>query len=347
MGFKVVQGTGVQGVSDHCQQAFRDTEIEYQFVPCATEDDTIAAARDADVLILVPSYQSITRRVIEGLPNCKYVLGLISGYDNIDIEAATEHGILVSNMPDLFYEEVADHTMALLLACSRKIVDLNQLVKAGGWVPGTTSSERTREIYPKLTRLQGLTLGLIGFGRIGRSVAIRAKGFGMRIITYDPYLAPSVFDEFGVESVGLEHLLRESDFVSVVTPLSDETCGMLGLEEFRQMKPTAYIINTGRGPIINRDALYTALTQGLIEGAALDVTEPEPSTPENNPLVGLENVIMTPHAAGRDRIAFANLARLTAEQVLRFARREWPHNLVNPEVKDKYIQRWGAWGGDS
>ena len=247
-------------------------------------------------------------------------------------------------MPDLFYEEVADHTMALLLACSRKIVNLNQLVERGEWSADIMGSKIGREIYPKMVRLQGQTLGLIGFGRIARSVATKAKGFGMRLIAFDPYAAPSVFDEFGVESVELDQLLRESDFVSVLTPLSDETQGMLGLDEFKKMKPTAYVINTARGPIINRDALYSALTQGLISGAGLDVTEPEPSTPENNPLVSLDNVIMTPHSAGQDIVAFANLAKLAVEQVLRFTSGEWPDNLINPEAKEKHIQKWGNLG---
>lgn len=342
MGLKVVQTTDLVGVSDYLKQAFQTTEVDYQMRFSATDDETIAAAHDADVLILVPAYQQpISRKVIKGLPKCKYILDLISGYDNIDIVAATDHGILVSNMPDLFYEEVADHTMALLLACSRKIVNLNQLVERGEWSADIMGSKIGREIYPKMVRLQGQTLGLIGFGRIARSVATKAKGFGMRLIAFDPYAAPSVFDEFGVESVGLDQLLRESDFVSVLTPLSDETQGMLGLDEFKKMKPTAYVINTARGPIINRDALYSALTQGLIAGAGLDVTEPEPSTPENNPLVSLDNVIMTPHSAGQDIVAFAHVAKLAVEQVLRFTSGEWPDNLINPDVKEKHIQKWG------
>lgn len=345
MSLKVVQTTDLVGVSDYLTQAFQGTEVDYQKRLCITEDETLAAAHDADVLILVPAYQEpISRRVIEGLTKCRYILDLISGYDNIDIAAATENGILVTNMPDLFYEEVADHTMALLLACSRKIVELNRLVKSGEWAADIMGSKIGREIYPKMVRLQGQTLGLIGFGRIARSVAAKAKGFQMRLIAYDPYVTKSIFDESGVERVELEQLLRESDFVTVLTLLSDETRGMLGLEEFRKMKPTAYVINTARGPIINQDALYTALTQGLIAGAGLDVTEPEPSTAENNPLVSLDNVIMTPHSAGQDIVAFANLAKLAVEQVLRFAEGDWPQTLVNTDVKQKYIEKWGKPG---
>jgi len=308
---------------------------------CTSEEESITAAHDADVIIVVPAYQPIPRKVIESLPKCRYILDLISGYDAIDIKAATEHGMLVTNMPDLFDQEVSDHTMALILACSRQIVGLNQLTKRGEWVDDRTGSRLGREIWPKLNRLQGQTLGIIGFGRIARCLVPKAKGFGMRLIAFDPYVAPKVFSEFSVESAELDQLLRESDFVCILTPLSNETRGMLGLEEFKKMKPTAYIINTARGPIINRDALYTALTQGLIAGAGLDVTEPEPSNPENNPLLSLDNVIITAHNAGVGKVAFANLARLVPEQVFRVARGEWPHNLLNPEVKENYIQKWG------
>jgi len=345
MGLKVIQTSDLVGVSDYLKQAFQTTEVDYQMRSCFTGEEAIVAACDADVLMLVPAYQEpISRQVIAGLPKCRYILGLISGYDNIDVVAATESGILVTNMPDLFYEEVADHAMALLLACARKIVELNQLVKRGEWAADIMGSKIGREIYPKMFRLQGQTLGLIGFGHIARSVATKAKGFGMRLVAFDPYVSPSVFKEFGVEPVELDQLLRESDFVLVLTLLSDETRGMLGVEEFKKMKPTAYVINTARGPIINRDALYNALTEGLIAGAGLDVTEPEPSTPANNPLVSLDNVIMTPHSAGQDVVAFRNLAQLTVEQVLRFAGGEWPQNLLNPEVKEKHIQKWGRLG---
>jgi len=342
MGFKVVQTADLPGVSDYCKQALQKTGVEYQISCCTTGDEIIAAANDADVVIVIPGrLQPISREVIESLPKCRYILSLISGYDAIDIEAATEHGILVTSMPDLFYQEVSDHTMALILACSRKIVELNQLAKRGEWVTNRMDSKLGREIWPKLNRLQGQTLGLIGFGRIARSLVPKANGFGMRLIAYDPYVSSSVFDEFGVESVGLDRLLRESDFVTVLTILSNETRGMLGLEEFKKMKPTAYIINTARGPIINHDALYTALTEGLIAGAGLDVTMPEPSNPENNPLLSLDNVIITAHSAGISKVALANLARLVPKQVLRIARGEWPYNLVNPEVKAKYTRKWG------
>lgn len=341
MSFKVVQVADFPGVSDYCKQVFKSPEIEYQMRFCASESEVIAAARDADVLIVIPTHRPIPRTIIRALPRCRYILGLISGYSGIDLGAATEQSMLITNMPELFWEEVSDHTMALILTCSRKVVELNQLVKRGEWIADKMGSKIGREIWPKLNRLQGQTLGLLGFGGIARSVALKARGFGTRIITYDPYVAPSVFKEFGVESVELNRLLQESDFVSIHISLSEETRHMLGLEQFKKMKPTAYIINTARGSIIDQDALYTALSQGLIEGAALDVTNPEPSNPDNNPLLRLDNVIMTAHTAGAGKLAFANLARLVPEQVFRVARGEWPNNIVNPEVKERYIQKWG------
>ncbi len=341
MAFKVVQTVDLPGVSDYLKQAFEPSDVEYRMTYCATEGEIIAAAHDADVLITVPAQQPIPRKLIEALPKCSYILSLITGYDAIDIAAAIEHGMLVTNMPDLFDQEVSDHTMALILACSRQVVALNQLTKNGEWVDDRIGSKLGREIWPKLNRLEGQTLGIIGFGRIARSLVPKAKGFGMRLIAYDPYVAQVVFDQLEVKNVKLDRLLGESDFVCLLTLLSKETRGMLGLEEFKKMKPTAYVINTARGPIIDRDALLTALNQGLIAGAGLDAIEPEPSSPENNPLLKLESVIVTAHNAGVGKVAFANLARLVPDQVFRVKRGEWPNNIVNPQVKETYLKKWG------
>jgi D-3-phosphoglycerate dehydrogenase / 2-oxoglutarate reductase len=339
--FKVIQVSYMPGVSEHCKQVFKLPEVEYEMRLCAREEEIVAVAHDADVLMVVPAHVMVSRKVIEALPRCRYILGLISGYDGIDLEAATEHGVLVTNMPDLFWKEVSDHTMALVLACSRKIVELNQAVKRGEWVSISDKDSRLeRDIDPKLIRLEHQTLGLVGFGRIAQGVAVRAKGFGMRIIAYSPSAPPGIFSEFEVESVELDRLLAESDFVSIHTMLSEKTRGMFGLELFRKMKPTAYIINTARGSIIDRHALYAALTQQLIAGAGLDVTDPEPSNPDNNEFLRLDNVIITGHRAGKDIMAFAELSRLVPEQVFRVMRGEWPDNILNPEVKEIYIRKW-------
>ena len=237
--FKVVQISYMPGVSEHCEQVFKLPEVEYQMRLCTQEDEIIAAAHDADVLIVVPAHVPVSQSVIEALPACRYILGMISGYDGIDLKTATEHGVLVTNMPDLFWEEVADHAIALILACSRKIVELDRVSRRGEWVKEGTESDLVREIDQKLTRLKGQTLGLVGFGNIARGVAVRAKSFGMRMIAYDPYAPPGIFNEFGVERVELNRLVAESDFVSIHTSLSEETRGMFGLEQFKKMKPTA------------------------------------------------------------------------------------------------------------
>ncbi len=345
MSFKVVQVSDLPGISDYIRQVFQPAEVDYRYVYSPNADDVIVAARDADVLMLIPGRPAITNKVIEDLPRCRHILAFTIGFDAIDIKAATEHGILVTNMPGTNYEEVADHTMALILACSRSIVELNQLVKNGEWLVDRMHSRLGREIWPRMARLQGQTLGFIGFGNIARNVVPRARGFEMRLIAFDPYVAPGVFDGLGVTGVGFDELLAESDFISLHAPLTESNRGLIGLEQFRKMKPTAYIINTARGPLIDRDALYTALTQGLIAGAALDANEPEPSNPENNPLVSLDNVIMTAHSAGQSQTTFANMARRAPEQVFRLMRGEWPHDIVNPEVKEKYLQRWGSLSG--
>ena len=341
MGFKVAQTVDLPGVSDYLKQALQNTEIQYRFRVCASEEEIIATAGDADAIIVVPSDQPIPKKVIDRLPKCRYILSLITGYDHVDVEAATEHGILVTNLPGLGQEEVADHTMALILVCSRRIIQLYQLVKSGEWVEDRMGSKLGREIWPSAGRLKDKTLGIVGFGRIARTLVPKARGFGMRLISFDPYVDQSVFGEFGVKKVEFDRLLGESDFVSILCPLTDDTRGMVGLEELKKMKPTAYIINTGRGQIIDRDALYNALTQGLIAGAGLDVTQPEPSNPENNPLVSLDNVIITAHSAGVGRESFTSIAQMAVEQVLRIAGGRWPLNIVNPEVKKTYISKWG------
>ena len=340
MGLNVVQITDFPGVSQSCKEAFKFAEIEYHERFCEKEEEVIAKANNADVIIMVPSIPSIPRKIIEALPLCRYILGLVSGYDGLDLEAATEQGILVTNMADLFWEEVSDHTMALILACSRKIVELNQAVKRGEWIRNRKDSRIARVIDPKIDRLHGKTLGLIGFGGIGRTVALKARAFGMKIIANDPYVASGLFTMFNVEAVGLDRLLEESDFVSIHAFLSEENRNLLGLGQFKKMKPTAYIINAARGPIINQEALYTALTEELIAGAALDAIDPEPCAPENNPLLALENVIVTAHRAGRGKKAFSNVAKIVPKQVFKVARGEWPNNIINPAVKDKYLNKW-------
>ena len=184
------------------------------------------------------------------------------------------------------------------------------------------------------------TLGLVGFGTIARNIALKAAGFGMRILAYDPYVSPGVFRMFKVERAVLDDLLKESDYVVTIALLNEETYHMIGQEQLKIMKPSAYIINTGRGALIDHQALYTALTQGTIAGAALDAFEPEPATPENSPLISLNNVIVTGHRAGPGITSNINVANLVTEQIFRVINGQWPFDIINPEVKEKYTQKW-------
>lgn len=299
---------------------------------CPTEEALIATCGQADAIIT--GNEPFTARVIDSLRRCRLIANCKTGYDNVDIEAATRRGVLVSNVPDYAVEEVSTHTLALLLACARKLFQYDAATRQGKWMI----------VLPPVHRRQGRTLGLIGLGRIGRAVVPKARAFGLRVIACSPSVPPEAALGLGVEMVGLEQLLRESDFVSLHTSLTPQKHGMLRLEHFRLMKPTAYLINTARGQLINEADLYTSLSQGLIAGAGLDVLDtidPQPPRPQN-PLLKLPNVILTPHSAHYSVEALADLVRRPAQEVARVLRGEFPQHLVNPEAKTAYTARWGG-----
>ncbi|MEM4675400.1 MAG: C-terminal binding protein, partial [Nitrososphaerota archaeon] len=241
-----------------------------------TEDDLLAEVKDVDVMLVV--YAKITKRIIESAPRLKGIVRYGIGLDNVDIRAATEMGVYVANVPDYCIGTVAEHTFALLLALARKIILADRIIKSASWKVWTQ-----QPIELMGTDLEGKVLGLIGIGNIGSAVAIRAKAFGMKVIAYDPYIEKDRASSLGVELVDLDTLLKNSDFVSIHAPLTPETRGMIGEQELKKMKKTAYLINTSRGPIVKEDALYKALRDGWIAGAALDVYENEPPN-TNNPL---------------------------------------------------------------
>jgi len=248
------------------------------------------AVADADVVI--SGGQPLDTTAFEGLRRARFLLRPYVGYDDIDVDAATEKGILVANVPDTFDEEVAVHTMALLLAANRKLLQMDRFVRTGAWAAGERARERARPIR----RLSSLTLGLVGFGNIGRLVAQRAAPFGFRMLAHDPYVAAEAAQGTGVTLVGLEELLRESDIVSIHVFLSPETRKMINAERLALMKPGAFLINTARGPVVDEAALIDALRAGRLSGAALDVMEKEPLAPDS-PLIGMDNVTLAPHLA--------------------------------------------------
>jgi D-3-phosphoglycerate dehydrogenase len=302
--------------------------VELVFTQAESLDDIIAAARDVDAI-----YQGVaplTRELLSQLPNLKAACALGIGFDDFDVEAATELGIVVINLPRVFHREVAAHAWALLLALVRQIVPLNQAMHARS----TNTYEGRDEATPH-HHIYGETLGLVAFGNIARVVASIARPFELRVLAYDPFVKQQVADEYGVTLVSLEELLRESDFVSVHTPLSKGTYHLLGEAQFRMMKPTALFINTSRGRVVDETALIRALREGWIAGAGLDVTEIEPPEP-TNPLLTMDNVILTPHIASASDKARVERARWMGIEVGRVLNGQWPlHGLVNRGVKPR------------
>lgn len=286
-------------------------------------EEFVAQAADCDALL--NTYAGpITADVMAKMPKCRIIARYGIGVDTIDLEAATAAGIIVTNNPTYCIEEVAEHTMALLLASARKVAFYDRLVRAARW-----------EVPPgkPLFRLAGRTLGLVGFGNIARQVALRAASFGMRVLFADPYISEGQFKEPG-RKVELSELLRESDYVSLHPPLTPQTRRMIGDEALSQMKPTAVLINCARGPVVDTDALVRALDAKKIAGCALDTTDPEP-LPDPHPLRGRENVILNPHVAWYSEQALIGLQAGAPSEVRRVLTGEWPVNVVNRAVKGR------------
>jgi len=296
-----------------------------ELVPLKTKkpEEFLDAAKDCDALL--NTYAGpITADVMSKMPKCRIIARYGIGVDTIDLEAATKAGIIVTNNPSYCIEEVAEHTMALLLACARKIPFYDRMVRSGRWEvpPG-------KPIY----RLVGRTLGLVGFGNIARQVAVRAAAFGMRVLYADPFVKEGQFDA-PAKKTELDSLLSESDFVSLHPPLTPDTRQMMNDRAFSRMKPSAFLINCARGPVVDTDALVRALDAKKIAGCALDTTDPEP-LPDPHPLRGRENVIVAPHAAWYSEQAMAGLQAGAPGEVRRVLTGEWPLNVVNRAVKGK------------
>ncbi len=264
----------------------------------------------------------ITADVMARMPKCKIIARYGIGVDTIDLEAATKAGIIVTNNPTYCIEEVAEHAMAFILACARKIVFFDRLVRAGKWE--LTSAK-------PIFRMSGSTLGLVGFGHIGQQVAARAVAFGMRVLFFDPVVAEGQYS-VKAKKAELSEVLREADFVSLHPPLLPQTRKMINDETLRLMKPTAYLVNCARGPIVDTDAVVRALDARVIAGCALDTLDPEP-LPDPHPLRGRDNVILTPHAAWYSEQAMAGLQAGAPGEVRRVLSGQWPVHVVNPAVK--------------
>jgi D-3-phosphoglycerate dehydrogenase len=251
----------------------------------------------------------------------------------VDIAAATARNIPVTNVPDTFIEEVADHTMMMILASFRRLLTMDKMVREARWREG-------RPMLSEFPRLMGQTIGFIGFGHVARATALRAAPFGVRMLAYDPYIEELAISQYSAEPVGLMELIQRSDIVSMHAPSTPEASHMLTHEHFRAMKPSALFVNNGRGPTVDEKALIQALQEGWIAGAALDVLEQEPPDPEN-PLLHMDNVTLTPHvASASSRMAPESRRRVGMELSLVLTGR-WPKSCVNPSVLEKTdLRRW-------
>lgn len=295
------------------------SQIDADFVPlqCKTDEDVISKAKDADALLV--QYAPITEKVFEGLKNLKIVVRYGVGVDCVDTESAKRHGVYVCNVPDYGVEEVSTHAMALILDSLRKITKMANIVKRGTW-----DYKLSKPIY----RTTKLTLGIAGFGRIPREVARKARPFGFKTLVYDPYVSDEILNQYEVTKVDFETLLRESDIITVHTPLTKDTYHLFDQDAFSKMKKGSYIVNTSRGPVIDGEALADAIEKGILAGAVLDVTETEPINKDSR-LLQLDNVIITPHMAWYSEEAQVDLQRKAAEEIARVLTGNKPINSVN------------------
>ncbi len=327
--FKVVTAKGPAAGFDFEMEALAGhgaiTEIP------ADEDGFIAAAQDADAIYCRGT--KVSARIIQALPRCRLIaLGSV-GVDLVDVAAATAAGIPVTNCPDTFIEEVADHAMTLLLSAFRRIVEQDRMVRDGRWKEG-------RPALYEIPRLMGQTLGFIAFGHIPRAVAMRARGFGLRMMAYDPFIEETIMPPYGVLPATLDEVLSQSDFITMHAPGTPEAAGMLKEQHFRRMKPNAVFINTGRGSTVDEPALIRALQEGWIAHAALDVLEQEPPG-HNNPLLSMGNVTLSPHNASASARFDPARKRRVGQELALSAQGRWPMSCVNPSVlQTTTLKRW-------
>jgi D-3-phosphoglycerate dehydrogenase / 2-oxoglutarate reductase len=305
------------------ERVLRPLGIRLEVLNGADRATVRSALGRADAVI--NQFAPVDADLIATMPRCLVIVRYGVGYDTIDVAAATQAGICVANVPDYGTQEVALHAIALLLAVHRRLLSYDGALRQGRWLKGA-------QVVPPIPRIKGLTLGIVGFGRIGRAVAAHAESLGLHRLTYDPYVSRSSAMDVGAILVDYTTLLRQSDFITFHTPLSPETRHLLGQREIAQMKPSAVVINTSRGAVVDTVALARALQEGRLAGAGIDVFEQEPLK-ANHPLRMTPNTVLTPHVAWYSEEATQTLKRRVAEEVARVAQGEWPRSLVNPEVR--------------
>jgi D-3-phosphoglycerate dehydrogenase / 2-oxoglutarate reductase len=299
---------------------------------CESEADIIANCKDADILVYVGLYTPFTENVLAQLPNCKLIARFGIGMDSVDLAAATKYGIVVSNAAEYCVPEVADHATALILSSARRVTMLDRFVRSGKW---TGSTAHTGPVV----RLSTQTVGFVGFGRIARHAARNVINIFGQVLAYDPYVKQEQADAYKVRMVALDELLEQSDYVSVHTPLLPQTRGLIGAAQLAKMKPTAFLINTSRGPVIDDKALVAALQAKQIAGAALDVFDPEPLI-DDSPLRQMENVILTPHFAAYSEDALVDLRAAVTATVSDVIQGYLPRHIMNANVNSRFgLQR--------
>lgn len=318
--YRVVITDCDHGSIEEEKKEFERMDAELILAQVKGEEEVIRVGKEADGLI--NQYTLLTRRVLENLPKCKVISRYGVGVDSVDLQAATDLGIIVANVPDYCVEEVANHTIALILTLLRKTAFFDRKVKSNQW---------DFRLGIPIYRIRGRILGLIGCGRIGLDVAKKMIPFGLRVIAFDPYLQ-SV--EEGIELKDFDTVLKESDIISIHCPLNESTRHLIGEKEFQKMEKRPLLINTSRGAIIDEKALIQALKEGLLSGAGLDVLEKEPPDPKN-PLLAMDNVILTPHVSFYSVESISELKRRTAENVSSVLQGKWPRSVVNPQVRGK------------
>src|ERR1700694_307141 len=329
MAVKVVAtpfGRRVETEYPYEHEALRPLGITIITADADSDAEYINQVRDADAIMAGGRY--LTAAIISQLERCKVIANGGVGVDRVDLDAATAMEIVVTNVPDVFIDEVANHAMMLLLALTKKTIMLDRCVREGRW----TESRKYMSPMPKLT---GQTLGLVAFGNIPRKVSARARGFDMQVIAWDPFVSDDVFERYGVERVAnLADVFRRSDFVSAHLPLTKDTRGLLNYSLFSSMQPTAYFINTGRGPTHVEADLIRALNEHKLAGAGLDVMETEPTRPDN-PLHKMDNVVLTPHSASVSDISDVERRRRVGQEIAAVLLGRMPRSVVNKEVLQK------------
>lgn len=314
---KIVALMDARELSYEMQEFAKRDDVEFYNSIEKEQSKVIEIVKDADVILFTDV--SINSEVIDCLEKCKLIIRYGIGYDNVDTKKAAEKGIIVCNAPNYGVVDVAEHAMSLIMACSKRLVYMNDCVRDKFWNIGAMGAS---------SRLAGKTIGFVGFGKIARCVCERTNAFQAKAMVYDPYVSESCLKEYKAESVSLNTLLKEADYVTLHVPLSAKTRHMLGKEEFAKMKNTAYIINTGRGGLINETELIDALENGVIAGAGLDVFETENSNLDER-ILKMQNVVLTPHVAWNTSEATVALHKEVTNNVIRFLDGERPESIVN------------------